>query len=75
MAGAGNQPPAHPGSLTVQTAADAAPGETRDAALRRWARSVWDAWRTEHGRLREWVREWLPALAAEGRLPKGESDR
>jgi hypothetical protein len=45
-------PPAHAGSVTVLDVLQARPGEERDATLRRWGQSVWDAWSAEHERVR-----------------------
>jgi hypothetical protein len=45
-------PPAHAGSVTILDVLQAQPGEERDAALRRWGWSVWDAWSAEHERVR-----------------------
>ncbi len=44
--------PAHTGALTVVDVAQAQPGAERDAALRRWGQSVWDAWDAEHARVK-----------------------
>jgi hypothetical protein len=45
-------PPPHVGSLTVADVMRARPGEERDAMLRRWGQSVWDAWSQEHARVK-----------------------
>ena len=45
-------PPAHAGTLTVADVMRAPPGEARDATLRQWGRSVWEAWALEHERVR-----------------------
>jgi hypothetical protein len=45
-------PPADPGAMTVADVLAAEPGAARDAALRAWAHAVWNAWRTEHARVR-----------------------
>ena len=42
------------GALTIADIADAAP-EDYAAAVRRWAESVWDAWREHHALAREWI--------------------
>ena len=42
------------GNVTIADVADAAPDEYA-AAVRRWADSVWDAWRQHHGLAREWI--------------------
>lgn len=47
-------PPADVGPVTV---ADVLAAGDRDAALRRWAASVWAAWRGQHERVAELVRE------------------
>lgn len=44
-------PPQHPGALTVWDPLQEPPGDQRDAALMRWAASVWDAWSAEHARI------------------------
>lgn len=45
-------PPSPAGDLTVLDVLHAPLGDERDAALRRWARAVWDAWRHEHDRIK-----------------------
>jgi uncharacterized protein DUF5946 len=45
-------PPSHAGDMTVLDVMRAPAGEGRDYALRRWGRSVWDAWASEHERVR-----------------------
>ena len=47
--------PAHAGPVTILDVMQTQPGEQRDAALRRWGQSVWDAWGTEHERVRALV--------------------
>ncbi len=42
------------GKITIANVADAAPAEYA-AAVRRWADSVWDAWRAHHALTREWI--------------------
>lgn len=42
------QRPASTGALTVFDVLKCEPGAARDAMLRRWSRSVWDAWSAEH---------------------------
>ena len=42
------------GAITVADVADAAPDEY-PAAVRRWAASVWAAWRDHHALAREWI--------------------
>ena len=39
-------------SMTVADVLAAEPGPARDAALYAWARTVWEAWRPEHARVR-----------------------
>ena len=48
-------PPAHVGPLTVLDVVQAGPGDERDAMLRRWGHSVWDAWGQEHERVKALV--------------------
>jgi hypothetical protein len=45
-------PPLHAGDVTVLDVMQAPPGEERDAALRRWGYSVWQAWQHERERVR-----------------------
>jgi hypothetical protein len=45
-------PPPHASEVTVFDVVQAAPGEARDAMLRRWGESVWEAWGQEHERVR-----------------------
>jgi Family of unknown function (DUF5946) len=45
-------PPPHAGSLTIHDVLQTPPGDERDAALRRWGQSVWDAWSHEHARVK-----------------------
>jgi Family of unknown function (DUF5946) len=45
-------PPSHAGDLTILDVTHAPPGEERDATLRKWSQSVWDAWGDEHERVR-----------------------
>lgn len=47
------QRPASTGALTVRDVLQAEPGDARDASLRRWGRSVWDAWSAEHARVKK----------------------
>jgi hypothetical protein len=44
--------PVHTGDVTILDVMRAPPGEERDAALRRWGCSVWQAWGHEHERVR-----------------------
>lgn len=43
---------AHTYRMTALDVVKATPGERRNAALRAWGRAVWEAWRTEHDRVR-----------------------
>jgi hypothetical protein len=43
--------PTHGGDVTVLDVTQAPPGEERDAALRRWGCSVWQAWEHVHERV------------------------
>ncbi len=45
--------PASTSALTVLDVLQCEPGDARDAMLRAWGRSVWEAWVTEHARIRE----------------------
>lgn len=47
--------PESPGTVTVRDVLDADPGETRDAMLVAWMRSVWQTWEASQG----WVRNEL----------------
>jgi len=49
------EPPSHTGALTILDVMHARPGEDRDAVLRQWGRSVWDAWGKEHARVESLV--------------------
>lgn len=44
--------PPHRGAVTVADVLRAPEGEERDAMLREWGRSVWEAWAPEHERVR-----------------------
>ncbi len=48
-------PPPHVGDVTILDVMQAAPGEARDAMLRRWGQSVWEAWGQEHERVKALV--------------------
>lgn len=41
----------------------ASPEAERAAAIERWCRSVWDAWRESHAAVRQWAEKDLPHLA------------
>jgi Family of unknown function (DUF5946) len=45
-------PPDRVGALTVWDVLQAEPGAARDGMLRRWGRSVWDAWSPKHARVK-----------------------
>ena len=45
-------PPQHAGALTAADVMRVPEGEARDAMLREWGRSVWEAWQPEHERVR-----------------------
>ncbi|HKS68801.1 MAG TPA: DUF5946 family protein [Ktedonobacterales bacterium] len=45
-------PPLYAGALTVADVMRAPEGEARDARLRKWGHSVWEAWEPEHERVR-----------------------
>jgi len=49
-------PPADVGPLTVADVRAVAPGPARDERLMQWCASVWSAWSSEHGRVREMAR-------------------
>jgi Family of unknown function (DUF5946) len=53
------EPPADVGPLTVADVLRVEPGPDRDQALMRWCDSVWAAWSSEHGRVREIVNPFL----------------
>jgi hypothetical protein len=56
------EPPSHAGAVTVLDVLRAQPGDDRDAMLRRWGKSVWDAWANEHARVESLVARWLDRL-------------
>ena len=45
-------PPSRAGDVTILNVMQAPPGEERDATLRQWGQSVWQAWSHEHERVR-----------------------
>ena len=45
-------PPSRAGDMTILDVMQAPPGVERDAALRQWGQSVWEAWSHEHARVR-----------------------
>jgi hypothetical protein len=49
------EPPEDVGPLTVANVLAVAPGPGRDEKLMEWCASVWSAWSSEHGRVREMV--------------------
>jgi hypothetical protein len=50
-------PPAHRGSVTVAEVLRAVPGGERDAAIMRWAKSVWMAWERAHPAVRTLIEQ------------------
>jgi hypothetical protein len=53
------EPPADGGPLTVADVLQVEPGAGRDQQLMRWCASVWAAWSSEQGRVREMVDRFL----------------
>jgi hypothetical protein len=51
-------PPESRGAMTVADVVDAAGPEEHGERVRRWARSVWDAWYAYH----DWARDWLRGI-------------
>ncbi|GAB4109780.1 MAG: hypothetical protein Kow001_10190 [Acidobacteriota bacterium] len=49
------EPPAPPASLTVLDVAGAGSLAEHEAAVRRWARSVWDSWAGHRETIRRWA--------------------
>ena len=45
------EPPPRAGEVTILDVLQAPAGEERDAALRRWGQSVWEAWGHEHAQV------------------------
>ena len=52
-------PPSDVGPLTVSDVLAVEPGPRRDEAIMRWCTSVWEAWSSEHDRVREMVDRFL----------------
>jgi hypothetical protein len=52
-------PPKDAGPLTVADVLAVGPGPGRDEKLMNWCASVWAAWSSEHGRVREMVEGFL----------------
>jgi Family of unknown function (DUF5946) len=52
-------PPEDVGPLTASDVLAVEPGPGRDAELMEWCASVWGAWSSEHGRVREMVDRFL----------------
>ena len=52
-------PPEEVGPLTVADVLAVPPGPRRDEKLMDWSASVWGAWSSEHGRVREMVDRFL----------------
>ncbi len=50
-------PPEHRGEIRVSDVLSAPPGEERNAAIKRWAASVWDAWKESHAEVSALVEE------------------
>lgn len=48
-------PPRQMGALTILDVMQAQPGEQRDAILRQWGQSVWNAWGQEHARVKSLI--------------------
>ncbi len=46
------EPSPRAGEVTILDVLRAPEGDERDAALRRWGQSVWDAWKREHARVK-----------------------
>lgn len=44
-------PPENPGRMTIADVVAVPKGDARDAALKEWARAVWDAWEKDHERV------------------------
>lgn len=49
------EPPVSFGPLHVGHVADATSTDDHRAMVRRWSRSVWDAWETHHSTVRDWA--------------------
>jgi hypothetical protein len=49
------EPPDRLGEVTVRDVLAASDAGEHGAAVRRWAASVWEAWRPHHERLRSWI--------------------
>jgi hypothetical protein len=49
-------PPRTPGAITVADVVAAPPGKERDAMIRRWCLSAWEAWAESHDRVRALVK-------------------
>jgi len=49
--------PENRGEVTAANVLRAAPGPEREEAIRKWCRSVWDAWGNSHAQVAELVRE------------------
>lgn len=52
-------PPATPGALTIGHVAGSPTPEEHAQRVRAWAGSVWEAWSTEHDRVRQWANQAL----------------
>jgi hypothetical protein len=53
------KPPADRGKVTIADVHGAASPEEHAERVRRWAKSVWEAWIVHH----EWARQWLKNLS------------
>jgi hypothetical protein len=51
--------PKERGTMTAVDVIQCASGPERDAAIKRWARQVWEAWREQHGAVAELVKSAL----------------
>lgn len=61
-------PPSFAGTLTVLDVHRTANLESHSAGVRRWAESVWEAWRDYHGTVAAWI-------GSSGRASRGRAER
>ena len=54
-------PPSDPASLTIASVAASQTPREHAERVQAWARSVWEAWAADHGRVRAWAEDALPA--------------
>jgi hypothetical protein len=54
-------PPTDPGWLTIADVAASQTAHEHSERVQAWARSVWEAWSTDHDRVRAWADDALPA--------------